>query len=156
MEAFSDRDDLVFVINQFNYLEHLLTGILLTYIDPKEEKVSFVRNYLLNNAIVPFSSKVKLFLHLNSTENWVKIDKNVFHRIMQIRNQFAHSGKEILEIDTSEPENSEVHLFLESVQGNGKLEQVKAKTALNEFTQHYIYLDKKLSAIHAILSKKSG
>lgn len=61
LEAFSDRADLVFVINRFNAIEADLTEILTKTIGAPEKREHFVRDILFNNAIVPFSSKVKLF-----------------------------------------------------------------------------------------------
>ena len=52
----------------------------------------FLKDILFNNAILPFSGKVKLFLHLRAANNWPKIDPTKFHRLMHIRNQFAHGS----------------------------------------------------------------
>jgi hypothetical protein len=83
----------VVYVSVFNSLEDSLTRILIEEIGAPEEKEPFLRNILFNNAILPFGAKVKLFLHLRATTNWPKIDAAKLHRLIHIRNQFAHSPR---------------------------------------------------------------
>ena len=93
LDAFSDRKDVVYVISVFNSVEHSLTDLLVHVIGAPKEKERFLRDILFNNAILPFSAKVKLFLHLRAANDWPKIKPDKFHRLMHIRNQFAHSQR---------------------------------------------------------------
>jgi hypothetical protein len=107
---------------------------------PAFEKESFLRNILFNNAILPFSGKVKLFLHLRAANNWPKIDAAKLHRLMHIRNQFAHSQRShraTVKIDIKKNETLMVteKIMISSISGSGQLVVVDVKDALNEFTQ---------------------
>ncbi len=153
LEAFNDRPDLTFVINRFNYIESVLNNIIFEYISPDSARDNFVKSILLNTAIVSFGSKLKLFFHMNATEGWSKLQQNKFHRLTQIRNQFAHTGKEIINISMDTETNdceSETCLMLESVAGSGKLVEVDSKEALDEFTQLYAEIRE---ILHEVLNK---
>src|SRR5205823_3017031 len=93
LDAFSDRKDVVYVISVFNAIEESLTSLLVRVIGAPKEKERFLKDILFNNAILPFSAKVKLFLHLRAANNWPEINPGKFHRLMHIRNQFAHSQR---------------------------------------------------------------
>jgi hypothetical protein len=153
LKEFNDRPDLIFVINRFNYVEYILNKIIASYINPPQGRQNFVQTVLLNTAIISFGSKLKLFLHMNATEEWTKLDSNKFHRLAQIRNQFAHSGKQHitldLDIDTGEC-TSENYLVLESVAGSGKLEEIDSEVALDEFAQIFEEIKQ---ILHDILNK---
>lgn len=147
LEAFGSRPDLIFIIDRFNYIEGCLNSIICNYISPQNDKSNFVQSILLNTAIVSFGSKLKLFFHINAVEEWVDIKKDNLHRLLHIRNQFAHTGKDVitvnLDTETGECE-SESCLMLESVSGTGKLVEVDSETALHEFTQLYVEIREKL------------
>jgi hypothetical protein len=142
LEAFSNRADLVFVITKFNTIEAHLTDILTKAIEAPKKSENFVRDILFNNAIVSFSSKVQLFLHLRATYNWPKVDAQDFHRFMSIRNQFAHCNprhhvfmKKI--VKNHQPSNVKVKLMLESLSNKGQIVPVESSQALQEYTEIY-------------------
>jgi hypothetical protein len=142
LDAFSDRKDIVYVISLFNSVEESLTSLLVRVIDAPKEKEDFLKNVLFNNAILPFSAKVKLFRHLQAANNWPKIDPRAFHRLMHIRNQFAHSQRShraTVEIDTVKNESRIVDekIMIRSVTGSGQIVAVDTKEALQEFLQCY-------------------
>lgn len=143
LEAYSDRKDVVYVISVFNSLEDSLTRLLIREIGAPKEKETFLREILFNNAILPFSAKVKLFLHLRATNNWPKIEPSKLHRLMHIRNQFAHSQRShhvTVHIDQEKNKSSiiEDKIMMRSVSGSGQLIAVDAKEALEEFTNLYV------------------
>ena len=145
LDAFSNRKDVVYVITRFNAIEGRLAEILIKEIGAPEEKQAFLRDILFNSAILPFAAKVKLFLHLRVKKNWPKIDREVFRRLMEIRNQFAHSERS-LEITVellrergkiSSGRHVGNKMMLSSVTGSGELEKVDVADALAEFTQRW-------------------
>ena len=75
---------------------------------------------------------------MNAVENWAEIKPDDFHRLAHIRNQFAHTGKQVINIDFdtgTDDFKSKSCLILESVSGSGKLLEVESDDALHEFTQ---------------------
>jgi hypothetical protein len=143
LEAFADRKEVIYVITTFNAIEENLASLLIREIGAPKAKEQFLRDILFNNAILPFSSKVRLFLHLRAANNWPRIDPSKFHRLMHIRNQFAHSRQTIhatLEMD-NEMKNCAVvdqKIMISSVTGSGQLVAVSIQDALNEFTNLYV------------------
>jgi hypothetical protein len=142
LELYADRKEVVYVITSFNVIEENLASLLVREIGAPNERESFIRDILFNNAILPFSGKVKLFLHLRAANSWPPIDPSKFHRLMHIRNQFAHSRQvphTTLQID--EEKNVSIvdeKIMLSSVTNSGQLLPVDIKDALDEFTQLYV------------------
>lgn len=157
LDAFSNRPDLVFVVDRFNYIEQAITKIIANYISAPANREIFVLRYLLNSSIVSFGSKIKLFIHLNATEGWEKVNQNDLHRLAHIRNQFAHSGNQQMQITLyeadSEKNSMNLKLILESVTGSGKLEEVDAEDALQEFTELFVRVKEQM---HNVLAKQSN
>ena len=145
LENFKGREDLVFVIDRFNYIEYKVTEIISSYIGAIPERKKFVNSILLNNSIVSFGAKIKLLFHINSIEKLFDLKKDDFHRLAHIRNQFAHSGQEVFEICLEEPELGGKKLMLESVASSGRLIEVDASKALSEFTQIFARLKQSLN-----------
>jgi hypothetical protein len=142
LDAFSDRKDVVYVISVFNAVEESLTRLLIRVIAAPKEKEGFLKDILFNNAILPFSAKVKLLRHIQAVNDWPKIDANAFHRLMHIRNQFAHSQRShhvTVQIDKEKNESRIVEdkVMISSVTGSGQLIAVDAKEALEEFAGLY-------------------
>jgi hypothetical protein len=137
LDAFSDRRDVIYVITMFNEIEHSLTSILIDEIGAPKEKQGFLKDILFNNAILPFSAKVKLFLHIRAAHNWPKIDANAFHQLMQIRNQFAHSRR-IQHVTLAINEAKSEKIMMSSISGSGELLAVDTAKALDEFTQQWV------------------
>lgn len=152
LESFSHRPDREFVIDRFNYIESILTEIIVSYINPPSDRRNLLKSVIFNTSITSFASKVKIFSHMNATECWIDLKRESLHRIMHIRNQFAHSGAQwaIVDKDTG---ISRVCIMLESVSGNGKLEQVDSEVALDEFTQMIVEIKEKL---HVVLKTLKG
>lgn len=146
LESFNRRPDREFVIDRFNYIESILTEIITIYINPPSDRHNLLKSVILNTSIVSFASKVKIFCHMNAIEQWIDLKKDSLHRLMQIRNQFAHSGAQWLIADK---DTGECHtcIMLESVSGSGKLERVDSKEALDEFTQLVVELKDKLHVV---------
>ena len=142
---------LVFVLDRFNAIEVNLAELIATEIGAAKEKSSFIRDVLLNNSMLPFSSKVKLFLHLRALNNWPPIDTNRLHRLMHIRNQFAHcTPKHHIHVNVDD-KNDKVDvtefLMLESVANTGKIEPTDSDLAFEQFKECYAYIRAYLLAL---------
>jgi hypothetical protein len=137
LDAFSDRNDLVFVIDRFNYIEEELDRIIAKHINSPKESANFVKDIMLNNSIISFSSKVKLFMHLRAINSWPSIAPDDFYRFMNIRNQFAHCNLkthvQVNVITDGQEEKSDVSVKL-------MLESVTNAVAFNEFKEIYVRL----------------
>ena len=156
LDAFSDRKDVVYVISMFNAVEESLTSLLVRMIGAPKEKEAFLKDIVFNNAILPFSAKIKLFRHLQAVNGWPKINPTAFHRLMHIRNQFAHSQRShratvMIDIKKNESRIVEEKIMISSVTGSGELVSVSTKEALEEFTQLYVEVSEYLMRLRESL-----
>jgi len=160
LAAFTGREDLVFVVDRFNAIEDRVTEILTQEIGAPKERERFVRDILFNNAIVSFAAKVKLFSHIRSVRGWPTIDAKDFHRLMHIRNQFAHCNpRHHIRITLDEQHGAtkvEPKLMLESLSNKGQLVPVETSAALQEFTEIYDRLKTYLLGVSKLAEPSAG
>lgn len=140
-----------FIIAQFNELELLMTKILTKYISPSENKKEFVESQMLNNSIISFGSKVKLILHISKNNNFGKVDREMLHRILSIRNAIAHN--DIVEkFKTRIPEDFDEDIYhyfvVDRIKGDGSLETINKDKLYGEFFTLHRELDKQLNHIY--------
>lgn len=137
-----EQKEIAFVIERTNYIEYQIKEIITTYLQTNKSKRDFVKNILLNNGILNLGAKIKLLMYISDNEGW-NIDKDIFHRIITIRNAFAHNDTvheniSITMINKNEVNNVEFYMTLDTVKSSGKLERIKRQDALQEFTNKYV------------------
>jgi hypothetical protein len=151
------------VINRFIYIEERVDDLIAKEIEAREDRKSFVREILLNTAIIPTSNKFKLIRHLIALNGWPTVNETHFHRLLQIRNQFAHvrgqvhlTANVIMEEGKVVRVDGEQLLKLESLDGRGLLKKVEYRDALSEFDEHYAELRRVLHAIRDQLAEQDA
>lgn len=111
-----------------------MKAIIEAYVEPRADREAFFRAYVLNNAIVPFAAKMKLVFAINKDLQLVKLEANAFHKVMSLRNAFAHndliSG---IRVDETARSDEGSAVVLESVRGDGGMETVTRDAAYQEF-----------------------
>lgn len=126
------------VVELCNQIELYMTAIIEAYVEPRADREEFFRAYVLNSAIVSFSGKMKIVFAVNKNLKLVKIDKNVFHRVMSLRNAFAHndliSG---IQVDKTTDSTEPNVVVLESIRGDGSMEIITRDDAYQEFKNAY-------------------
>lgn len=128
------------VIEQCNRIEQYLKAIIEAYVLPRDDRQEFFRSHVLNSSIIPFGGKVKLVIAINKDLDLVKLNNDSLHKIMQLRNAFAHndiiSGVKVdLSKEVTDP--GAITIGLESISGNGALKYVTRDEAFKEFQNVY-------------------
>jgi hypothetical protein len=146
-----------FVIERANYIEYVLKKILIKYISPPDDRVLFLNDIILNNSMLNFGAKVKAFLYLVEKNKWEKIKQEHFHKIINVRNAFAHCDTVTQNIKITMDDNgcsqvADAYYYLESVKSSGKFIQTKREDALHEFTQSYVLVKEYLHRIEGSIT----
>jgi len=112
------------IIELSNQLEARVKKIICTYLDIKDvKKKDFIQDIMLNNMLLNFSNKVKLFRHLNQQEAWPKFPAASYITIFNIRNIVAHNSvRENVSIEVIEGLGAFTRTNHETVTGSGTLE----------------------------------
>ncbi len=129
------------IIFSFNELENNLSTIISKFINSKEN--DFVSKILLNNSIISFSSKLKIFLIILHQKKLVFKSEDKIHRLMKIRNSIAHSNN-LYNLDgdlISEEFDSEYFFSYKIYESNGPLIQVFNKNSIDEKKLEDLYID---------------
>ena len=104
---------------------------------------------VLNNSVISFASKLKLLQVILTSTNKPKVNESKFHKLLKIRNAFAHNnlgGK--LEVEYTENGSISLYFYMESFDGkNGGIKQIKRSDAFNEFISIHQEIYPVLSAI---------
>ncbi|HLA74421.1 MAG TPA: hypothetical protein VJM76_00730 [Gammaproteobacteria bacterium] len=124
------------VLDQSNRLEQIMKEIITSYIRPRERTKDFVEINVLNNSVVSFASKIKLILAINNREGLVKLDQNKLHRLLSIRNAFAHndviSGIRV-HVPHDPGQSTKVYMVLDRMKGDGGVETLSRDDAYADF-----------------------
>lgn len=153
--------EIAFVIDQTNSIEYELKQIIAAYITKDKEKREFVSSILLHNTIVNLGTKFRLLQSIVEQEDIPKInDSNCFHRLVEIRNAFAHGDTVTHHLDVNDfgdgSAETKSYYLLNSVSSSGKLKEVTREEALSEFTQCLVTIrDYLVDVVHKKLNAKN-
>ena len=123
-------------LDQFNALEHKIAKIIAKYIGADPGRGEFLENVVLNNAVVSFGSKVKLLLTVARDTSGPKITKDKYHRLLNIRNAFAHGNMMKgfrVNVNALRAEQYGPYLVVETLRGDGTVEEKLRAEAMSEF-----------------------
>jgi hypothetical protein len=103
-------DQIATVIDQTNQLEVQMNLALSQCIVPVSTEYGFLRETLFHNLCLGFGAKVRLLQRILDYWDWKDIKLNAFHRLMDLRNAFAHTPttKRVLMVNI-DPESGEYH-----------------------------------------------
>jgi hypothetical protein len=128
------------IIEQCNQIEEYLKAIIEAYISPGDDRQKFFRSRVLNNSVMSFGSKVKLVIAINRELKLVKLERESFHKIMQLRNAFAHTdifGGIRMDSSRQNSDPDATTVGLESISGDGEIEYITREAAFQEFQDIY-------------------
>ncbi|WP_257311274.1 hypothetical protein [Geothrix fuzhouensis] len=129
------------IVERFSEIEQLINTVIFNYIAPILDAEKFVKLNLLDNSVVSFGAKIKLLQVINKNINGDFINRDKFHRLLSIRNAFAHNNVgNNLEIEPSEENLSEIYFYIESMKGDGSIVRTRRDDAYTEFWALYLEL----------------
>ena len=131
----SEKSDLVHVVNRTALIvENILNQVIEAFCEPRKEFFMFFWNVILDRSIMPMGAKVRVATAI-AQELEVKIEQDAFHKVMILRNAFAHhkTGSHPVITASKTEEEGEVHYQLQTLSQSGKLSRKRREDALAEF-----------------------
>lgn len=141
------------VIIKLNLLEFRIKKILSRYID--SSKNDFIEEILLNNMMIPLSTKIKLLKYIyleNSKNNISKELIDAFHIVLNKRNGIAHSEslldfwQDLVDVDFEHHKDAESTMYgifgdleepLIPLLENGKINYVNFSKIVKDFNKYH-------------------
>lgn len=155
-KCYSDEEQIKrtgIVVEQFNEIENMVNTIIFDYITPTIDAEQFVKTYLLDNSILSFASKIKLLQVIARNIKAKAIDRNKLHRLMAIRNAFAHNQvAHRIDIEHVENELPDIYYYIESIKGNGEMERFKRDNVFAEFGPLHNDLKQELQNFYGLVN----
>ena len=141
------------VILKFNQIEFYLKQILIKYLRPQKSQEKFYHQILLNNSIINFNSKLKLFRHINNEKGWLKgkIARDFFddlHFMTNLRNSLVHT-ENALEFEKDDSGKiTKIHSIIDFFKPNGEFDTVRLNDSLMKFNKKYEHIKESLLEIY--------
>jgi hypothetical protein len=129
--------DLVVVIDRSANIEKLMTRIIFSYCSPRQDARPFMWNIVLDSSVMTLGAKAKVVMAI-AQELEFKFEKDALHRVLELRNAFAHHATDANFAMGMGPEG-ETEFFYEFwvLRSSGKLEKKKRHQAFEEFNKAY-------------------
>lgn len=142
------ENDLSTVIDRTWILEGKINDLIEYFVAPRSGTLDFFYNVLLDTSIISLGAKVKIVMAI-SQELDVKIKQDAFHKVVSIRNAFAHTGQKsnpavFLKEDGS---LSDTDYVLKIVKNTGKIESMTRSNAMRQFEKKYQIALKSISSL---------
>ena len=130
--------DVVDVIDRTALIENVINQIIVGYCKPRKEAWEFMWSIVLDTSVMSLGAKVKVVMAV-SHEMGFKLDKNALHRVIALRNAFAHhsSNAHPVFVVGQTPEESTSYLQFWVLESSGTVSRVKRAEAFAEFNAAY-------------------
>lgn len=130
--------DVVDVIDRVALIENVINQVIVGYCKPRKEAWEFMWSIVLDTSVMSSGAKVKVVMAV-SQEMEFALDKNSLHKVIALRNAFAHhaSNAHPVIVVGRTPEENTSHLQLLVLEGSGKVSRKKRHEAFIEFNTAY-------------------
>ena len=130
--------DVVDVIDRVALIENVINQVIVGYCKPRKAAWEFMWSVVLDTSVMALGAKLKVVLAI-SHEMSHKLDKDSLHRVIALRNAFAHhaSNAHPIYAEGRTPEQDSTYLQLCVLEGSGKIARVKRHEAFAEFNMAY-------------------
>ncbi len=147
--------DVVDVIDRTDLIENVINQIIVGYCKPRKEAWGFMWSIVLDTSVMSLGAKVKVVMAV-SHEMRFKLDKNALHRVIALRNAFAHhstNAHPVLVVGCS-PEERTSYFQLLVLESSGKVSRIKRDEAFAEFNVAYRAARDSLVQLNNMVRKK--
>jgi hypothetical protein len=136
--------DLVIVIDRSANIEKLMTRIIFSYCSPRQDARPFMWNIMLDSSVMTLGAKAKVVMAIAQELNF-KFEKDALHRVLDLRNAFAHHATDA-NFNMGMGPDGETEFFYEFwvLRSSGKLEKKKRQQAFEEFNKAYVIAQQSL------------
>ena len=130
--------DVVDVIDRTALIESVINQIITGFCQPRKDARDFMWHIVLDTSVMSLGAKVKVVMAV-SHEMKFKLDKNSLHKLIALRNAFAHHASDAYPayvVGRTQKEDSS-HYQLWVLDGSGKITRGKRTDAFAEFNKTY-------------------
>ncbi len=149
------NEDVALIVDRMALIENMLNQVIEKFCSPRREAFSFFWEVVLDSSIMPVGSKVKAAMAI-AQELDVKLDGDALHKLVALRNAFAHHG-----IDShptvfvgKTPQDDQAHYMLHIISNSGKISRKRRVDALDEFNSAYGIAKQSLIDLHRSIQEK--
>lgn len=130
--------DIVDVIDRIAHIENIINQVIVGYCKPRKEAWEFMWSIVLDTSVMPLGAKAKVVMAL-SQEIGCTLDKNSLHKVIALRNAFAHhaSNAHPVFIVGRTPEENTSLLQILMLDGSGKVSRISRHEAFIQFNAVY-------------------
>lgn len=130
--------DVVDVIDRVALIENIINQIIVGYCKPRKDAWEFMWSIVLDTSVMSLGAKVKVVMAVTH-EMGFDLEKNALHRVIALRNAFAHHASDahpVLAVGRTPEEDTSYFQFL-VLEGSGKISRIKRHEAFTEFNSAY-------------------
>lgn len=130
--------DIVDVIDRAALIENIINQVIVGYCMPRKEAWQFMWSIVLDTSIMSLGAKVKVVIAI-SREMDFDLEKHSLHRVISLRNAFAHHASDahpVLALGRTSAEDAS-HFQFWVLEGSGKITRVRRHEAFDEFNTAY-------------------
>jgi hypothetical protein len=132
------RPDVVDVIDRAALIENVINQIIVGYCKPRKAAWEFMWSVMLDTSVMALGAKIKVVMAV-AHEMDFSLEKNALHRVIALRNAFAHHASNahpVLAVGKT-PEEDTSYLQFWVLESSGKISRVKRHEAFDEFNAAY-------------------
>lgn len=147
--------DVVDVIDRAALIENIINQVIVGYCKPRKDAWQFMWSIVLDTSVMSLGAKVKVVMAV-SHEMGFKLDKNSLHRVIALRNAFAHHASNahpVLVVGRT-PEEDTSHLQFWVLEGSGKVARIKRHEAFAEFNTAYCKARDSLAELNNLVRER--
>lgn len=147
--------DLVAVVDRTALIENILNQVITDYCAPRKEAWEFMWSVVLDTSVMPLGAKAKVVMAI-AQELEFKLKKEPLHRIIALRNAFAHHATNAhpVFIVGKTPEEDRSHLEFWVLESSGKIQKLKRHQAFDEFNEQYRIAKESLVALRNLVRER--
>ena len=149
--------DLERIVARTALIENMLNQVVTNYCAPQKDLYHFFWDVLLDSSVMPMGSKVKVAMAISQKLKH-KLDRNALHKVMSLRNAFAHHGLDshpVFEVARSS-DNGCVRYELQVLDNEGRLTRTPRTDAVEQFDAAYESARKSLKALLETIKAKES
>jgi hypothetical protein len=147
--------DVVEVIDRSASIENIINQIIVGYCKPRKDAWEFMWSVMLDTSVMALGAKIKVVMAI-SHEMSFSLEKNAVHRVIALRNAFAHHASNahpVLAVGKT-PEEDTSYLQFWVLESSGKISRVKRHEAFDEFNAAYCKARDSLVQLKDIVNKR--
>jgi len=151
----SSHPDVVDVIDRAALIENMINQVIVGYCKPRKKAWMFMWSVVLDTSVMSLGAKVKVVMAI-SHEMEFKLNKNSLHRVVALRNAFAHHASDahpVIDVGQT-PEEDTSYLEFWVLEGSGKVAHIKRHEAFGEFNETYRQARESLAELKNLVHEK--